>query len=95
MARAATLSGIDPDDEDYEEAAQMFEDDLSDDRSLSTRAKLAMKKLVQRVGFFGILLCASVSLCSFFLIYFHSFPAVQLVFSEFFCKIHFIKQFLF
>jgi len=65
MARAATLSGIDPDDEDYDEAAIMFDEDAENDPSLSTRAKLAMKRLVQRVGFFGILLCASVS-CPYF-----------------------------
>ena len=61
MARAATLSGIDPDDEDYDEAAVMFNEESENDRSFTTQAKLAMKKLVQRIGFLGILLCASVS----------------------------------
>ena len=61
MARAATLSGIDPDDEDYDEAAELFEEAAADDRSLTTRVKFAMKRLVQKIGFFGILLCASVS----------------------------------
>jgi len=66
MARAATLSGIDPDDEEYEEAAQMFEEEDPSDNSLSARAKLAMKRLVQKVGFFGIMLCASVGINSLF-----------------------------
>ena len=61
MARAATLSGIDPDDEDYDEAAIMFDEEAENDPSFTTRAKLAMKRLVQRAGFLGIMLCASVS----------------------------------
>ncbi|XP_076801203.1 vacuole membrane protein 1-like isoform X2 [Clavelina lepadiformis] len=102
MARAATLSGIDPDDEDYEEAAQMFEDDLSDDRSLSTRAKLAMKKLVQRVGFFGILLCASIPnplfdlagiTCGHFLVPFWTFFGATLI-GKAIIKMHIQKIFV-
>ena len=61
MARAATLSGIDPDDEDYEEATQMFENISPDDKSLSTRMKVAMKQMVEKAGFFGIMAAASVS----------------------------------
>ncbi|XP_078484477.1 vacuole membrane protein 1 isoform X2 [Ciona intestinalis] len=88
MARAATLSGIDPDDEDYEEAAEMFEDHVDGDNSISTRAKLAMKKLVQRVGFFGILLCASIPnplfdlagiTCGHFLVPFWTFFGATLI----------------
>ena len=65
MARAATLSGIDPDDEDYEEAAQMFDEEADENSNIVNRVKLGMKKLVQKVGFFGILLCASVSIIMF------------------------------
>lgn len=59
MARAARLTGIEPDDEDYEEA--LAQQDEEDPTSLSYRAKLAVKNLIQRAGFLGIMLCASVS----------------------------------
>ena len=52
---------MDPDDEEYEEAASMLETDVNDN-SLYCRAKLFMKSLVEKAGFFGILMAASVSL---------------------------------
>uniref|UniRef100_H2YI53 Vacuole membrane protein 1 n=1 Tax=Ciona savignyi TaxID=51511 RepID=H2YI53_CIOSA len=88
MARAATLSGIDPDDEDYEEAAEMFEDHPDGGNSITSRAKLAMKKLVQQVGFFGILLAASIPnplfdlagiTCGHFLVPFWTFFGATLI----------------
>lgn len=56
MARAARLSSHE--DEDYEELDAILH---SDKKDVMTRAKRAVHRLVQRVGFFGILLCASVS----------------------------------
>ena len=58
MARAARLSGHEDEDPDYEEIEAVLH---SQRRDPLTRAKKAVHRLVQRVGFFGILLCASVS----------------------------------
>eukprot|EP00731_Ephydatia_muelleri_P022563 Em0015g146a len=57
MARAARLSGKE-EDEEYEELEAALQ---SQSKDLLTRARRAVYELVQRVGFFGILLCASVS----------------------------------
>jgi len=57
MARAAALSGSDPDNEDLEELEELLESEKND---IFTRAKKAVPKLVERVGFFGILACASI-----------------------------------
>lgn len=59
MARAARLSGHEDEDPDYEEIEAVLH---SQRRDPLTRAKKAVHRLVQRVGFFGILLCASVSM---------------------------------
>ena len=58
MARAARLSGHEDEDPDYEEIEAVLHSQRKDPL---TRAKKAVHRLVQRVGFFGILLCASVS----------------------------------
>lgn len=58
MARAARISGHEDDDPDYEQIEAVLH---SQRRDPLTRAKKAVHRLVQRVGFFGILLCASVS----------------------------------
>jgi vacuole membrane protein 1 len=63
MARAARLSGYDPDDA---EDLQQFEElqkkrELGEKLNLFEKLKLGMEKIVERVGFFGILACASVS----------------------------------
>lgn len=58
MARAARLSGREDEDPDYEEIEAVLHSQRKDPL---TRAKKAVHRLVQRVGFFGILLCASVS----------------------------------
>ena len=62
LARSAMLTGVDPDDDDYEEATQRIETMTnSDDGSLYTRVMKLMKVLVEKAGFLGILLAASVS----------------------------------
>ncbi|ELK25261.1 Vacuole membrane protein 1 [Myotis davidii] len=60
MARAARLSGAEPDDEEYQEFEEMLEH-AEAAQDFASRAKLAVQNLVQKVGFFGILACASVS----------------------------------
>lgn len=63
MARGARLSGHDPEDEEmaeFEELQRLKEQ--PGEASWLDRAKLSVEKLVERVGFFGILACASVSL---------------------------------
>ncbi|XP_019848781.1 PREDICTED: vacuole membrane protein 1-like [Amphimedon queenslandica] len=57
MARAARLSGSEEDDEEYEELEAVLHSQKKDPL---TRAKKAVHRLVERVGFFGILLCASI-----------------------------------
>lgn len=63
MAKAARLSGYDPEDDDdlkeFEELKKKREQ--GEHLSLLDRAKVAMERIVERVGFFGILACASVS----------------------------------
>lgn len=62
MARGARLSGYDPEDEEmaeFEELQRLKE--RPEDMSWLDRAKLSVEKLVERVGFMGILACASVS----------------------------------
>ncbi|KAJ9582356.1 hypothetical protein L9F63_003316, partial [Diploptera punctata] len=63
MAKAARLSGHDPDDEDDDELKEFEELQRKKNNPASMtymdRAKLFVEKLVQRVGFFGILACAS------------------------------------
>lgn len=62
MARGARLSGYDPDDEEMAEFEELQRlKDRPEDMSFIDRAKLSVEKLVERVGFFGILACASVS----------------------------------
>lgn len=102
MARAATLSGIDPDDEDYEEATQMFENVSPDDKSLSTRMKLFMKRLVEKAGFFGIMAAASIPnplfdlagiTCGHFLVPFWTFFGATLI-GKAVIKMHIQKLFI-
>jgi len=63
MARAARLSGYDPDDA---EDLQRFEElqkkrELGERLNIFDKIKLAMERIVERIGFLGILACASVS----------------------------------
>jgi len=59
MARAHRLSGYDPDDDEEDEFLELQQ---KDPNTLNTfdRAKLGIERLVERVGFFGILACASI-----------------------------------
>lgn len=63
MAKAARLSGYDPDDEEelkeFEELKKKSE--MGVHLNILDRAKIAMERVVERVGFFGIMACASVS----------------------------------
>ena len=58
---SARLSGTDPDDEELEEVEELERLTSLADQSLWTRLKKMVHDLVERVGFFGILVCASVS----------------------------------
>ncbi|GMS94224.1 hypothetical protein PENTCL1PPCAC_16399, partial [Pristionchus entomophagus] len=58
MARAARLSGNEPDDDEYKEVIELLEKD-SGEMTLMDRGKALMEKTVSKLGFFGILACAS------------------------------------
>ena len=60
---SARLSGADPDDEELEEVEELERLTSLANQSLWTRLKKMVLDLVERVGFFGILVCASVSIC--------------------------------
>lgn len=63
MAKASRLSGYDPDDaEDFKEFEELNKKrELGIELSMMERAKLFMERAVEKVGFLGILACASVS----------------------------------
>lgn len=62
MAKAARLSGYDPDDaEEIAEFEALKAKRNQKDLSIMDRGKLFMERVVERIGFFGILACASVS----------------------------------
>uniref|UniRef100_A0AAR2KTC2 Vacuole membrane protein 1 n=1 Tax=Pygocentrus nattereri TaxID=42514 RepID=A0AAR2KTC2_PYGNA len=101
MARAARLSGAGPDDEDYEEFEEMLEQAQSA-QDFATRAKLAVQNLVQKVGFLGILACASIPnplfdlagiTCGHFLIPFWTFFGATLI-GKAVIKMHIQKLFV-
>lgn len=62
MAKAARLSGQDHDDEDLKEFEELLQikKNKPEEQSLYDRAKLGVEKIVERVGFLGILACASI-----------------------------------
>nr|CDJ86963.1 Protein EPG-3 [Haemonchus contortus] len=62
MARAARLSGEEPDDEEYKEFIQLMNANKkgADELSWTDRAKAWMERFISRVGFPGILLFASI-----------------------------------
>lgn len=63
MARAARLSGYDPDDaEDLQEFEELQKKAQTGDLNMLDRGKIFMERVVERVGFLGILACASVSI---------------------------------
>ncbi|XP_006640919.1 vacuole membrane protein 1 [Lepisosteus oculatus] len=101
MARAARLSGADPDDEDYEEFEEMLEH-AQTAQDFATRAKLAVQNMIQKVGFFGILACASIPnplfdlagiTCGHFLVPFWTFFGATLI-GKAIIKMHIQKLFV-
>lgn len=60
MAKAARLSGVDLDDEDLEEVEKLEELESAKELDLWTRTKKGIFDFVKRMGFFGILVCASI-----------------------------------
>ncbi|CAG0894244.1 unnamed protein product [Cyprideis torosa] len=88
MARAARLSGVHPDDEEYEEFEHLQQIKDAKEMSMMDRAKLGVERLVERVGFFGILACASIPnplfdlagiTCGHFLVPFWTFFGATLI----------------
>ncbi|XP_058020119.1 vacuole membrane protein 1 [Ahaetulla prasina] len=101
MARAARLSGTEPDDEEYQEFEEMLEHAQSS-QDFASRAKLAIQNLVQKVGFFGILACASIPnplfdlagiTCGHFLVPFWTFFGATLI-GKAIIKMHIQKLFV-
>uniref|UniRef100_A0A096MIS2 Vacuole membrane protein 1 n=1 Tax=Poecilia formosa TaxID=48698 RepID=A0A096MIS2_POEFO len=101
MARAARQSGTDPDDEDYEEFEEMLEQ-AQGAQDFVTRAKLGVQHMVQKVGFFGILACASIPnplfdlagiTCGHFLVPFWTFFGATLI-GKAIIKMHIQKLFV-
>ncbi|KAF2367337.1 SNARE associated Golgi protein [Trinorchestia longiramus] len=103
MARGARLSGYDPDDEEmaeFEELQRLKE--RPEDMGWIDRAKLSIEKLVERVGFFGILACASIPnplfdlagiTCGHFLVPFWTFFGATLI-GKAIIKMHIQKLFV-
>lgn len=91
MARAARLSGEEPDDEEYKEFLQLMNADkkgAADELSWADRGKAWMERFISRVGFPGILLFASIPnplfdlagiTCGHFLVPFWSFFGATLI----------------
>jgi membrane protein YqaA with SNARE-associated domain len=86
MAKAARLSGTSIEEEEVEEELEALEN--VENPGLVTRAKIAINHIVQRVGFFGILLCASIPnplfdlagiTCGHFLVPFWTFFGATLI----------------
>ncbi|KAM9347975.1 vacuole membrane protein 1-like isoform 2-T2 [Symphorus nematophorus] len=101
MARAARLSGANPDDEDYQGFEEML-DQTESAQDFATRAKVAVQKLIQRVGFLGILACASIPnplfdlagiTCGHFLVPFWTFFGATLI-GKAVIKMHIQKLFV-
>ncbi|XP_044057158.1 vacuole membrane protein 1 [Siniperca chuatsi] len=101
MARAARQSGADPEDEDYEEFEEMLEQ-AEDAQDFVTRAKLGVQHMVQKVGFFGILACASIPnplfdlagiTCGHFMVPFWTFFGATLI-GKAIIKMHIQKLFV-
>lgn len=116
MARAARLSGADLDDDEFEELEELIEEKKSPKemhisfkrgisevkQSFLEKAKVSVHNLVQRVGFFGILLCASIPnplfdlagiTCGHFLIPFWTFFGATLI-GKAIIKMHIQKLFV-
>uniref|UniRef100_A0A672ZG03 Vacuole membrane protein 1 n=1 Tax=Sphaeramia orbicularis TaxID=375764 RepID=A0A672ZG03_9TELE len=101
MARAARLSGADPEDEDYQKFEELL-DQAESSQDFATRAKVGVQKLIQKVGFFGILACASIPnplfdlagiTCGHFLVPFWTFFGATLI-GKAVIKMHIQKLFV-
>ncbi|XP_026466447.1 vacuole membrane protein 1-like isoform X2 [Ctenocephalides felis] len=104
MARAARLSGYDPSDADDLAEFEELQRKKSEGTSLSLvdRAKLEVERLVEKVGFFGILACASIPnplfdlagiTCGHFLVPFWTFFGATLI-GKAIIKMHIQKVFV-
>lgn len=102
MARAARLSGYDPEDEDLEEYEQVLRQQDGGGQSVLDKAKVVVQKLVEKVGFLGILACASIPnplfdlagiTCGHFLVPFWTFFGATLI-GKAVIKMHIQKMFV-
>ncbi|KAF5307405.1 hypothetical protein FQR65_LT06919 [Abscondita terminalis] len=104
MARAARLSGFDPeDDDDLREFEELQRKEISKEQlTLIERGKLMVEHIVQRVGFLGILACASIPnplfdlagiTCGHFLVPFWTFFGATLI-GKAVIKMHIQKLFV-
>merc|ERR1712001_633923 len=101
MARAHRLSGYDSDDEE-DEFEELQEKKANNDLNWFDRAKVGVEDLVKRVGFFGILACASIPnplfdlagiTCGHFLVPFWTFFGATLI-GKAVIKMHIQKVFI-
>ncbi|XP_023311263.1 vacuole membrane protein 1-like [Anoplophora glabripennis] len=104
MARAARLSGIDPDDDDDLKELEELERKKNNhgELTLIERGKILVEEVVQKVGFFGILACASIPnplfdlagiTCGHFLVPFWTFFGATLI-GKAIIKMHIQKLFV-
>jgi len=103
MARAHRLSGYDSDEEDDEfDELQEIKNQNQEEMSWFDRAKLGVERLVEKVGFFGILACASIPnplfdlagiTCGHFLVPFWTFFGATLI-GKAVIKMHIQKVFI-
>lgn len=101
MARASRLSGTD--DQDFDALQELENRKMHGDKlNLFERGKLAMEKFVEKVGFLGILLCASIPnplfdlagiTCGHFLVPFWTFFGATLI-GKAIIKMHIQKIFV-
>lgn len=70
MAKASRLSGYDPDDAEEMQEFEELKKKRESGQKLGyfDRMKVAMERIVERIGFFGILACASVRINYYFII---------------------------
>ncbi|XP_059487658.1 vacuole membrane protein 1 isoform X2 [Neocloeon triangulifer] len=107
MARAARLSGGTDEDEDDDDELRDFEElqrkqQNHEEMTIVERTKLGVEKLVEKVGFFGILACASIPnplfdlagiTCGHFLVPFWTFFGATLI-GKAVIKMHIQKLFV-
>ncbi|XP_001355546.3 vacuole membrane protein 1 [Drosophila pseudoobscura] len=103
MAKAARLSGYDPDDaEELAEFEALNAKRNQKNLSLMDKGKLFMERVVERIGFFGILACASIPnplfdlagiTCGHFLVPFWTFFGATLI-GKAIIKMHIQKIFV-